>query len=71
MAFLSGIGKWILQVVLGWLFDLVKSEVAKYQERKRLERERKERSEAAIKKLEEATSEQEIIDAGSDVLKRH
>lgn len=70
MAFLSGIGKWVLQVVLGWLFGLVKSEVEKYQERKRLEKERKEANEAAVIKLEEAQSEEEVIRDGGDLLSR-
>jgi hypothetical protein len=70
MAFLSGIGKWLAHVVLGWLFDLIKGAVEKYFERKRKEREREEENEEKAKKLEEAKSEQEVIDAGDDLLRR-
>lgn len=67
---MSAIGKWLVQVLLGWLLDALKDWYEQYQNKKRIERERKEANEAAAKKLEEAKSEQEVVDAGSDLLSR-
>lgn len=67
---MQAIGAWLVKVLLGWLFDLFKGLVEKYLERKRVEKEREEDNKKAEQKLEEAQSEQEIIDAGSDHLRR-
>lgn len=64
------IGKWLVQILLGWLFDLIKDLVEKYLERQRKEKERKEQNDAARENLEKAESEKEVIDAGSELLRR-
>jgi hypothetical protein len=67
---LAAIGKWLIHILLGWLFDLIKGAVEKYLEAKRKKKEREESNQAAQEKLEKAESEQEIIDAGGDLLRR-
>lgn len=67
---MQAIGKWLIGALLGWLADLVRGLWADYQERKRIERERKEANERAVVKLEGAESEAEVIDRGGDVLSR-
>ena len=67
---MAAIGKWLVHILLGWLFDLIKDAVEKYLASKRKEKERKEDNEAAQEKLEKAETEQEVIDAGSELLKR-
>lgn len=66
----ANIGKWLVGVVLGWLFEYVKELVEKYRERERAKKARAESNQAAEQKLEEAQSEQEIIDSGAAHLKR-
>jgi predicted outer membrane lipoprotein len=67
---MAAIGKWLVGVVLGWAFDLIKGLVEAYMARKKKEKEVAEDNKAAEQKLEEAESEQEVIDAGGDLLKR-
>jgi hypothetical protein len=62
--------KWLVGAALGWLADFISNLWAKYQERKRVEKEREDANKAAEKKLEEARSEEEVIDAGSEHLRR-
>ena len=67
---MGAIGKWIITIVLGWLFDLIKGLVEKWAERQRKAKERDEDNKKAEEKLEEAKSEEEVIEAGSELLKR-
>lgn len=67
---MQAIGKWLLSFLFGWLADYIRELVNEYVSRKRIEREREEANAKAEQKLEEAKSEQEIIDAGSEHLKR-
>ena len=67
---MQAIGKWLVGIVLGWLFDLIKGLVEKYMERKRKEKERAEDNAKAEEKLEKAETENEVVEAGSDLLRR-
>lgn len=67
---MAAFGKWIVGVVLGWLVDWIRGLVDTYLEKKRKEREREEDNKKAEVKLEQAETEQEIIDAGADHLRR-
>lgn len=67
---MQAIGKWLVGAILGWLVDFVMKLWSKYQEKKRKEKEREEDNLKAEEKLEKAETEQEVIDAGSDLLKR-
>ena len=67
---MAAIGKWIIQIVLGWVFDVVKDLIEKSLERLRKKKEREEDNAAAEVKLEQSESEKEVIDAGADLLKR-
>jgi hypothetical protein len=67
---LSAIGKWFVEVVLGWLVAYVTKLAEAWLERQRKAKERKEDNQAAEQKLEEAESEAEVIEAGSDLLRR-
>lgn len=64
------IGKWLISAVLGWVAEFIRGLIAAYMERKRREAARVDDNKAAEQKLEGAQSEQEIIDAGSDHLRR-
>lgn len=67
---MNAIGKWLVGVVLGWLMEYLHRLAEMYFVRKQREKEREEDNKKAEQKLEEAESEQEIIDAGSDLLRR-
>lgn len=68
---MSAIGKWLVGAILGWLTDWITQMWKDYQQRKAKEKERAEDNAAASEKLENADTEQEVIDAGSDLLTRH
>jgi hypothetical protein len=67
---MQAIGKWLVGAVLGWLFDLVRDWYLKRKEKERKEQERKDDNEAAVEKLEQAETEDEVVEAGSDLLRR-
>lgn len=67
---MAAIGKWLLEATLGWLVGYLTKLAERWLERQKKQKERKEDNEAAEKKLEEAESEKEVIDAGADLLRR-
>jgi hypothetical protein len=68
---LAKLGQWLVSAVLGWLVTFVTDMITEYRERKRIAKEREEANKAAEQKLENAQTEQEVIDAGSDLLNRN
>ncbi len=67
---LANLGKWLVGILLGWLVEYVRGLIEEYRRRKEKEKARTEDNAQAEVKLEEAQSEQEIIDAGSNHLRR-
>lgn len=67
---MAAIGKWLVITILGWLADLIRRLFEAYLERQRKKEEQAKDNKAAQEKLEQAQSEQEVIDAGSELLKR-
>lgn len=67
---MSAIGKWFIEVILGWLAGYLTKLAEAWLERQRKAKERKEDNQAAEQKLEEAESEADVIEAGSDLLRR-
>lgn len=67
---MQAIAKWLIGILLGWLFEYFRELAEKYWERTQKEKERAEENVAAQEKLEEAKSEQEVVQAGSELLRR-
>lgn len=61
---------WLVAPILNWVRTQVELWILKREEAKKKKEEIRLSNEAAIKKLEEAKSEAEVIQAGADLLKR-
>lgn len=67
---MSAIGKWLLNILIGRVLEYLKGLVESYLARKQAEKEREEDNKKAEGKLENAETAEEIVDAGSDLLRR-
>jgi hypothetical protein len=68
---LQALLKWLIHtVLLDWLFEKIKELVASHQAKKKKEEEAVKNNDEAEAKLEKAETEQDVIDAGKDLLGR-
>lgn len=68
---MSAIVSYIVAAVLDWLRKFISGVAERYAELARKAEERERENKQSEQKLEEAKSEQEVIDAGSDHLRRN
>lgn len=70
MSFLEGIGAWILEVILKWLFNLATNAVQNYEDQVAEDKRRGEINDANVKAYEEARDRASRIAAATKLLNR-
>lgn len=67
---MSKILEWLIKPILDWIWGKLSAAIAAYQERRAAEKARQESNKQAEEKLQNAKTEEEVIDSGSDLLLR-